>query len=97
MIDLTPIESGDIGQCSTQMSEKLRDLIPAIERALTAADGQHPFATYKFEDVKRVVGSGATNPYGFAACLNRLIEDKFPTADLRAKAARGNIRFERDK
>jgi hypothetical protein len=97
MIDITPIESGDIGQCSTAMSEKLKDLIPAIERALTAADGNNPFATYRYDDVKRVLGSGSTNPYGFAACINRLLDDKFPETDLVARASRGNIRFERAK
>jgi len=96
--DLTPIDTGSMETCPTNMADKLKDLIPIIEKALRDADGEAPYATYKFEDVKSALGSKTETPYGFAACINRLIGDYYSNkTDIAAHAAGGNILFNRVK
>jgi hypothetical protein len=94
---LEPIDSGDLETCPTAMGVKLKDIIPVIERALEQADGDFPYATFKFEDMKRELGSSTTNPYGFTACLNRLLSDYYKDKNLYAHTVAGNVMFDRVK
>ena len=86
MVELKPIETGEMETCPTAMGQKLRDLIPQIERVLKDADGKDPYALYDIESLKKAIGSSATNPYGFTACLNRLLVEQWKErTSIRAK------------
>lgn len=77
MVELKPVQTGQMEACPTGMGERLRDMIPQIETALRDADGENPYALYSVDDIKTALGSKAKNPHGLVACINRLLDDQF--------------------
>jgi hypothetical protein len=95
---LEPIDSGDMGTCPTEMANQLKKILPLIAKALDDADGPAPYATYRFEDVKKELGSSSQNLGGFVACINRLLSENMKDkTDIVAHSAGDNILFNRVK
>jgi len=95
MVDLKPIDSGDLESCPSGLGDKLKQIIPLIEEELRKADGDNPYVVYKFEDLTKAMNSGATKPHGFAACLNRILEEQFKDKTrIKAHGQRDDIRFD---
>lgn len=95
LASLVPVEIGDLGSCPSGMGIRLKQLIPLIEAALEKADGDNPYAVYKTEELKNILGSDAKSVHGFAACINRLMEESFKDKKIVAHGYLGNIRFDR--
>lgn len=92
---IEPIESGKLESCPSGLGERIRDLIPVIEKALKDADGESAYVVYEFDQFRKAVGSNSANPGGFVACINRILDNQFKDkTNIEAHTQRGNIRFD---